>query len=460
MSNTNNKDFEELHFKIEGGFLTEHFRKICLNGEWSKALSQLQESLIGFPSDYAISILSGEAKLEGVNSLLMEEDHGSLEYKNELLLTYGNAIYVNNKWYESIGFINSISLNSELSYERARIYCPTYDILQSYKGGVLALIEIENYNPPIWLINDLQSRDINSISIDQLMFSNRMNKEFEIYGIINDNELLNSSEEELVRKNIEENISKGFLCKSEEIYDFMKLDFVKEEIKHRELQRVPIIEFNLQNLIAELREKILIQAEENGGFLTITEENNDEQFIVPRAPFLEWCFNHGNSKLYLRDFAPEWNPVSPSGLKMQGDCKYHTDFVIGAGFDPRDFYRNQDFKNACFKYLHRVLDFDIITICGQGSFTDSVLKVTEDTNIEDCANKIIVIPHAGVEYFEYAKVAALTVTEVGGEASHLAINSAEFNINLILIDNASKLYSSDIFTFDLDNQLFSNVRVV
>jgi hypothetical protein len=72
-------------------------------------------------------------------------------------------------------------------------------------------------------------------------------------------------------------------------------------------------------------------------------------------------------------------------------------------------------------------------------------KVTEES--------ILVIPHAGVEYFEAAKIAKATIAAIGGSAEHLVLNSKENNIKLCLVQNAMESFEQGKayrLSFDLE----------
>ena len=88
---------------------------------------------------------------------------------------------------------------------------------------------------------------------------------------------------------------------------------------------------------APLRELILSQAREGAGFITL--EWGEGPVEVPRAPFERWALrglgSGRDSNLHL---APPWNNVCPMGMKMSGDSRDHSDWMIGAGLHPGAMY--------------------------------------------------------------------------------------------------------------------------
>lgn len=448
---------EYVNFSIEGEFLTDFFRGRCLEGEWTRALNELRENLsymdpetnerVYFPMDMAVSVLSGTHKLVGVNELSLEIDNDSEEYQTNLMYSFKNLIYVHGSWFEPMAIINTISKDSEDAYDRARIYCPDYDNGMFFNDNFIAL-KTTDKRPPMWLEEKLRKEPQPENFLSNVI----------TYGVTDESLYdLSMTETDMLHSIIQLQSERGFICSEDEILDFMEEDFVQTELSARISMRSEILERRRVNYYADLRTKIIAQAEKNGGFMIIKSRREGKEFKVPKAPFQEWCYKHGSHKLYMSEFLTDWDPVSPSGIKMGGDDPYHTDYVIGAGYDPRDFYDNDSFKSAAFSALHRALQLDMITISGSGVVEGSVMKVTPDTPVADCKDQIIVIPHAGVEYFEQSKVAALTIAEEGGPGSHLAVNATEFDIKLALIEEALKLHVRDKFSFDLDNNTFKEI---
>ncbi len=436
----NNKS-ETVHFSIEGEFLTDFFRNICLEGNWSKAINLLQESLIGFPMDLALKVLSGEMKLVGLNNIYIEEDLDSEDYKKRINEMYGKNINVNGTWYQPSMLIETIKRGEEFIADRARIYDPGFDTFIWHNNTLLTLNRVENYNPPIWIEKSMRT----NYMPEQFLFLDQIVINIENYK---------ESQSELMVEICSSRVNLG----TGELEEFMYEDFVQYEIEKRKILADKIKNEIAAKNIEKYRKIIIEQANEKGGFLTIKASRSEAEFNVPKIPFLMWCLKHGNSPYYLSDLLPEWDTVSPCNLKMLGDDPIHSDWVIGAGFEPEDFYHNDKFKNAAYGHLHKVLNLDMITLAGKGTVKGTVIKANRDLTIEEVTGKILVLPHAGVEYFELAKVALATICEVGGPGSHLAVNSSEFNIKLCLIENAMKLINDSTLVLDLDNNEFKDIR--
>ncbi len=431
---------ETVHFSVEGAFLTDFFRKICLEGTWSKALNMLQESLIGFPMDLAIKVLSGDMKLVGLNDIYIEDDNDSADYKEQLNEIYGKFINVNGNWYKPEMLIGTIKRGEEYISDRARLYDPSLDSFIWHNDTLLTLHKVDNYNPPVW--------------IEKSMRTNYLPGKFSLLDHIE------ITEDNYTVSQVD--IMLDFCSKlvpANELSEFMDEEFVVYELD----KRIDLVnEFKEKRLalrIIDIRNEIIEQANETGGFLTIKASRSGKEFNVPKIPFLMWCLKHGNSPYYLSDLLPKWNTVSPCNLKMLGDDPVHSDWVIGAGYEPKEFYHNEEFKNAAYGYLHKVLNLDMITLAGSGIVKGRTIKeFNKPLTPEEVKGKILVIPHAGVEYFELAKVALATICEVGGPGSHLAVNSSEYDIKLCLIENAMVIASDTALVLDLDNNQFKDLK--
>jgi len=448
---------EMLHFSIEGEFITNHFRQIAAQGQWSKALSQLLESLIGFKEEHAIMILSGSHKLVGVNELLMEEDNDSADYVQDLMDQYSQLFYYQNTWFQFDLMINTIKEGEDDIYDRGHIYSPTHDEGAFINGNYYTLKEVESNNPPSWLVAELMKNPA---------LENNIKNVIEV-GVMPDQVHTYNNEKDMLKSIVDMHVEGGLLCRSSEVYEFMQEDFVMTELYARRRIRSEVFNAKYEAKVIDYRTKITEQAINGAGFIIIVGEHGTS-FSVPKAPFIQWSLKRNGSipEDILRDYP--WESISDSGMKMQGDDPIHSDLVIGAGYDPEDFYRSLDktaaeFKDATYKALfsRETLSFavntsheDMIVYTGSGSiegfchFTDD----NDDNSIDNVRGKILVIPDSSVDYFEMAKVASLVIAIKGGPLSHLALNAAESDIKFVLLNSAVSLSPYVKYTFDLDSK--------
>jgi len=430
---------ESLHFSITGEFITTHFRNLCLEKEFEKAVSGLKDSLIGIDMDTVISVLNGTKKFTGENEVLLEDEE-DLSYREELLSSFTDLFFFEGDWYEVAAAISTIKKGDKFVAERARIYVPDFDKITFYEG-ILLTLKRTTKKPPFWLDTDLryQKFNIDSVSIT--------------YGVDISQIEYGQRQSEIVREIIDYQISRGFLCKPYEKEEFLDLEFVYDEIYARNSQHIRLEEEYLTKREEELRKKVIEQAKEKGGFMKIV-SNNGVEFNVPRNPFLIWASQSTTTRLNIDTSNLEWDLISPSSYKMRGDNPYHTDFCLGIeGLDMSTIYKNEELTNATYGVIISSSPNEMVTICGKGKITGRITFVTDTENISKYKDKIVVIPNAGIEYFEIAKIAKLVIANTGGPASHLALNAYEHKINLVYLKDSLNLSENLFYTFDLDSGL-------
>lgn len=457
---------EKLYFKITGEYLTEHYRTICLEGRWNEAKQGLLESLGGVleSQPYIDKLLAGDMKLEGEARIGTEDpiyfkNDNNIEYKQQLSEVYmKNTIYKDNKFYKLIACINTIK-KSDNDYDiasRVKIYLPDATVHMFINEELFVLKEISSNDIPGFLISIMKEENYISKNIKIITDNVRT------FGIIEDEILTypDSQKEHLLNiiaynkaPNMFNTHYLDTLSYKEAEY-ISNEDYFRDEVYARTYMIEEIKSRNFKNYISELRGKIIAAANENGGFMEIGNEETSK-FNVPKYAFLNWAFSIGHYK-NMKNFIPEWKTISPSGLKCNGDSPYHSDFVIGAGFEPDEFYDNQNLVNASYASVYKIKGLEMLTLSGSGLFKkEQIFIANKDTAIEDCVNKVIVIENADVEMFEIAKVAKLIIVQNGGPGSHLVINSKEYNLNVIMIRNALQLNDKLYYDFDLDNETFT-----
>lgn len=161
---------------------------------------------------------------------------------------------------------------------------------------------------------------------------------------------------------------------------------------------------------------------------------------VPQAPFENWCLWRGDGA----HLALPWETVCPSGLKMFGDDPYHSDWMIGAGFQPDDMLDHSGrLSKLAFDMRRKVqakkLGFKVAVLCGTG--TSQSLKAAHPKKGEECrSDQVAVIPNAGPDYVAAAMTAGAVICEQGGAMAHLVTVSRERDVKIVRVENARKLY--------------------
>ena len=418
---------KELFFSITGEFITNHFRQLCLEEKYDKAINGLKDSLIGISLDIVISVLKGDKRFSGTDEVFLE-DETDFSYKEELLKKFSSYFFYENQFYKVVSRINTIKKGENYILHRARLYDPKLDNYIFHENELYTLHKVKE--PPFWLIEDIKKNQKIEAPIT--------------YGVDMSQVELEQNQRDILLSIIDLQIERNLLCSPEDKEYLIEENFFYEELYYRNM----IAEKLEIQMVENLRQKVIKQAEQNGGFIIMKSEQG-KIYRVPKNPFLIWASGHSISNLKADNV--NWEPVFPQGFKLRSDNPYHTDFVMGSGVQPFEAYRS-DFSSVIYNALYSVLPGDIIVISGKGIIKGSVHKVFNDSNIELYRDKIISIPYAGVEFFEIAKIAKLVIAAEGGPASHLALNAEEYNINLIYMEEALGLSDSIEYTFDLDNE--------
>lgn len=123
-----------------------------------------------------------------------------------------------------------------------------------------------------------------------------------------------------------------------------------------------------------------------------------------------------------------------------------------------DLIERLDRENINHSTLDSFSEKIFITLNGNGIVSGEVYYPSEEEeNIP--AGKLLVVPTASEEYFLPALSAmegqGCIITEKGSKTSHLVANSKEFNFNIILVEEATKLFKDgDKIKINLDDEEF------
>lgn len=225
----------------------------------------------------------------------------------------------------------------------------------------------------------------------------------------------------------------------------------------------------MDNELKILTQKIIDYANNDKEYGWLEFEFENVKFKFPKRALIWYVFQHTSM---VKKHLPPYDAISPIGVKMYGDSRYHTDVMLGAGI-PLDSYHdvrtdegllfNQAqhvAKMKIEKEFSKIFSFDF-TILANGlpsevkgfraMVYEGVKKLEKNTisNVHILCQKgktdfsdfypelkAICIPHAGIEFDLVAKKADLIITEVGGKLSHLSTVSRESGKILIRVDDA------------------------
>lgn len=212
-----------------------------------------------------------------------------------------------------------------------------------------------------------------------------------------------------------------------------------------------------------MQRRIVDAAAKNGGFLTLMVKIHDEPdypLRVPKLPFLYWAAQRANRFAFQVSDLPEWEPICPSGMKMQGDDRMHTDWWIGAGLGMHGAYdKDNPVNKAAWAFAYAIArgkGEDCLWLAGKGRVFGIVVQPKPNEAVPP--GSIAVVPSAGVDY-ELAMMSACkdgkgaVIAEVGSQAAHLAKVGREGNFRVVVVPDAmSRFKPGDLVALNLNDR--------
>lgn len=416
-----------MHFSIHGDFITNHFRSIVLEGNWRRAVTDLQESLIGISIEQVHDVLSGKKQLDGINEIYFIDDNkfDDQNFINKQYFTYFHNIYLINDTFYKKYKSESISKFYDF-YELKEIhdlkFTPTPETTQErlFLQFLLAKHVMKSYDDIIIPIhNDFCFFEKATVDFPSWLSFDHVKK------------ILSS-------KNLTENL-KSLNVK---IHGLDLIDFEPEE--EQELFLNQIISQTEEADFDNIKEIIRLQAEKLGGFIDLHDKNLNKTYTVPKHPFLKWCLSE--SPVYR---TIEWTAVNSSGQKCAGDDPNHTDWFLFTGLD-LDIAQDSSIPEIDFFYKMRHEYNEKYTKTNlkpliKGSVgkieKSKIVHITDPLDTVNIGkNTIVVIPNANPEFTNIAHLCAdlkcPIITETGGALCHLAIVGKEFGLTLYLMPEA------------------------
>lgn len=246
----------------------------------------------------------------------------------------------------------------------------------------------------------------------------------------------------------------------------------------RILKRIEKLEGSEEDLCYEITMKT--DADTEFGWFTQRYEDEEKGVVsicrFPHRALLAYAINRG-----ARHLAPPYECVSESGWKMYNDDPYHTDVWVGAGLSIENAYDHGSPDSMCLyvaceeatKAFLGLKQLDFITLAKPKDYiweryrmfdlepppsknswsTRNPFSQYEDNKKEKYPTKIaLIIPHGGVEFDMYARIADCIVTKAGGKMCHMATVMREKKKAMILMRNADEILRCGTeFYLDFDN---------
>lgn len=444
-SNQAQRSARRCAFSISGEFITQMAREHLTNGDHQRALRFLTESLDGLTVDMAVSILKAEKRLTGNSGtddidLDVEdpEDEAVVAYKSTMQRLWRGIFRFNSKLYQPYGKVTSwgredyqYSLavsrgtapfvhtagNQELKLARSAYYAedPSEDLVVGTADGVY-LCRCVWQEPPFW--HPVHTADP-VIAVTDYVAQHRLPE----FGAAN-NPPLHQERPSPAR---------GAAADTEDLQD-------------------RLAESNAR--VAHIAEDVRKRAAETSGFMDLPLYADErctqvERLVkVPKAAFLHWAFRGVDPERFALDL-PQWHPHSESGLKMGGDDPFHTDWMLGGGFNlEADYDRTktrvqQSADHLRFTLREAALSANCTVLSGRGQAFGRVVHPKPGEPVD--AGDIAVIPFAGPAYQLALETACrdgrgAVICEVGGKLAHLAIVGRERDARLVMQEGALTRY--------------------
>lgn len=450
------------HFSVTGEAITQIARDMLLSEMPGKAWRLLAQNLLGGKpgqaETIASAVLDGKKKLVGDSSagIDVRKERGAKSYLKQLHYIYAGRIRVNGRWYRPEAQVMSFNERdaayatdkmgecpSKLSHRFERWARYRVEFYGNGRGVALDVSKTKPMKP-----SRTKMRKIDA-EVDVVLFREcsepphwwpEPSTPFEAY---------------------EQFIAAGCRLNRIDPMDGVKVDAEVEPFDDRRAERESKEELEAEMELQEeedrrrAEQKLAtyreygekVRAQANGDFVeiklpdgyvpTMAENEPSKMFAngiirVPRLPFECWCL----WRTHLSHLRPDWECVSPSGLKMQMDDPYHTDWMLGADVHLRHSYEGH-LKSASLdmmgevqrkygKFEHTVLvgGPDVEGIVGKPKNIGAIMVLRDLRNTPENNDAV-------------ANARAI-ITENGGELAHVATLARENKIPVFRVPDAIK----------------------
>lgn len=217
--------------------------------------------------------------------------------------------------------------------------------------------------------------------------------------------------------------------------------------------------------MSALRDAILSDPRiKSSGWIDLTDEQGKTIASVPKLPLACWALKMANTQ-----YRGEYRAYSPTGLKMNNDNPYHTDWMIAAGLDLQEEYRSRHpIQEAAYRWAHAYQcdqrGVEHMVLSNAGKVKGRLIFATEHNAADVQPGDIVVLPHPGAKYQLHLEQACKVkgeggaITLVGHQAAHLCKVGRERGITLVLVpDLTSRFIEGQIVCIDPDKGTVSAV---
>jgi hypothetical protein len=477
-----NLKIKDVHFSIEGEFITNHFRGIVQEGNWRKANDGLKDSITDFSTDDAYAVLSGKKKFTGTDSVFLKSDNKD---RNEKWLNaqyfpyFNNVILHEGKFYTPCGVVSNLSaehIQYAFESEKYESFADDIDVNENsdveYFNRMRAMSHISDKSCKFEVVfnekkNNWSLLKLVAVDYPAWIHNDNLNKILGLFDVKNEN-ILDQDEIEMFETiDIE--------LKHERTVDKAIRRAKKEELENpRSFFKPNVEEYIRQQNIADnvdfdkLKEEITEKANKLGGWLEVTNPETKVKYKIPKNAFYRWCMSDSSAYSIV-----EWGAVSPKGIKMGGDDPNHTDWWLFTGLSFALAHETSHEEVSFFYTLkdktYKKLTKANITPLSRGSHKGfKKAKIhhirTPDDGKYIPTDGVIIIPNASPDYeliaIQAAKNNTIIISETGGKLCHLATVGREFDICLYMMPNAfNKLTMTSFVKFDTESDIIETLEM-
>lgn len=482
-----------VHFTIEGEFLSDHVRDRVKEGAWESALNLLVKDLDGMTHEIAIAILKGEATLTGASDdpeglglkRLPADGPLAKAMAESLQFQYGRTFRYREEYWKPYARVTSWGGEDQMfaqdvahgrEWSKARIYNRAQERFSA--SGNPATTEKRSLFYANDRVNDMlivftvsKTQDVfilcEKAKMPPLWFEvptgdpdvilSKMLKE----GLqLEERGACDLPVPEAKVQALSSCKAKGTRTTSREAARVRREQEAALELEEKNAQQ------QRSEQLARIAEQVKAQATEKGGFYRLNLEDSRGRpyaaramIEVPRNPFLLWALRGFDFERFGKE-RPEWDVISPMGLKMAFDDCYHSDWILGAGLSLDEVYeRNGETLTSVammsatqeqFKLVKEWTAMDFVVLAHPGKprqFHGEVVVAKPNRPVPP--GSIALAEHAGPEY-EFAMQTAckedkygqpgLIICATGGKLAHLALIGREFKCTVLMVPDAVNKY--------------------
>ncbi len=465
----------EVHFSIEGGFLTQLARDFVREGNWRKAYSFLMDNLHGMDAQVALDILQGKKQLTGVNDLELADDDCEAEVKGWLDFQFSQCFSFEGRVYQPYGMVTAYRRED---WRLAQKIAARQDEDMLHNPLWLKAIDALSDEPVVKSFNAWGHYD-EELKFRPAFYARRRDRD--LCAFIN---LTAAENRPVLFSEVRKDVPLWYTLPSSaadaaraayedgELLDLSNEafpdDFDVEDdepaaqtsqapadtpaapamTREQQLQAIEEDEKEAEREAARydmhleiLRQQIAHQADHDTEYGWLDLKGYDEdagqnvELRVPHRAFV--CAALGRAKAW--HLMPEYDARCPSGLKMYNDDRYHSDAWIGAGLRPEDAYdddmpKQRLFMRELYDLQRRLLSFPFDVLArGKEDYLSGT--VTHDP-LQASKDRILVLKAAAPEFADAALRSKAVIVETGSKLAHLVIVSREESIPVVRMDHA------------------------